>query len=81
MLICLDVCLVLSTLTLDKRESSWYVYCTMNKYTCTRCKHHWISRIHRRPKECPHCKSTFWDKEYSERTLKTANRIRRIQGW
>ncbi|MBI2860630.1 MAG: hypothetical protein HYX91_03885 [Chloroflexi bacterium] len=32
------------------------------KLTCTRCKHVWIPRIPRKPKQCPKCRSPYWNK-------------------
>jgi len=32
------------------------------KLTCTRCGHVWIPRIPRKPKQCPNCRSPYWNK-------------------
>ena len=33
----------------------------MFKLNCLRCTFEWIPRIETRPKQCPDCKSRFWD--------------------
>jgi len=35
----------------------------MNENKCLRCDYQWQSRLKRKPKVCPKCKSYFWDKE------------------
>lgn len=30
--------------------------------TCLRCNHTWIPRQSKPPKNCPNCKSPYWDK-------------------
>jgi len=35
----------------------------MNKNKCLRCDYEWESRLERKPKVCPKCKSYFWDQE------------------
>lgn len=32
------------------------------KRTCNRCYHKWILKTTREPKNCPHCKSPYWNK-------------------
>ena len=34
----------------------------MKQCECLRCGYNWHSRIRQKPKQCPHCKSPFWDK-------------------
>lgn len=34
----------------------------MTPCVCKRCGHNWISRV-AMPRQCPHCKSPYWDKE------------------
>jgi len=29
---------------------------------CTRCKHKWVPRKPQPPKECPKCRSPYWDR-------------------
>lgn len=33
---------------------------------CKRCSHTWLSKV-KVPKQCPHCKSPYWQKERSEK--------------
>lgn len=33
---------------------------------CTRCEHHWFSRI--TPVKCPRCKSPYWDRPKTKRS-------------
>jgi len=33
------------------------------QYTCNKCKHSWIPRRKGKPKVCPNCKRTDWDRE------------------
>lgn len=33
------------------------------KNTCKRCGHKWASRIEKKPRACPNCKSYKWDLE------------------
>ena len=35
----------------------------MKQNKCLRCEYEWESRLERKPKVCPKCKSYFWDKE------------------
>jgi hypothetical protein len=30
---------------------------------CNRCRHKWLRRSAQRPKQCPACKTTFYDRE------------------
>lgn len=30
-------------------------------FSCLRCRHQWPSRLDRKPKRCPGCKSPYWD--------------------
>lgn len=32
-------------------------------YKCGRCEYEWTPRISRLPKECPQCKSRYWQQE------------------
>ena len=43
---------------------------------CLRCGHHWKSVISHTPVQCPKCKSQYWNKPYSPRTLKMLERVR-----
>jgi predicted Zn-ribbon and HTH transcriptional regulator len=45
----------------------------MEKLLCKRCGWLWVKRIEREPKNCPGCKSPFWNKEY-QRKRKEKNR-------
>jgi putative FmdB family regulatory protein len=51
--------------------SNWYTHLMVEKvqlwgYRCTRCGHEWLPRSDAAPKNCPHCKSPYWDKPRSK---------------
>ncbi len=33
------------------------------KNKCVKCGYEWISRLETKPKECPDCKSRYWEKK------------------
>jgi len=41
------------------------------KLTCLRCEHEWTPRYEKKPENCPHCHSPYWNKP--RRTLKKGN--------
>lgn len=43
-------------------------------YKCNRCHYEWIGRSEREPKECPRCKSIWWNRErkYKLRSVEDA---------
>ena len=35
----------------------------MRPFHCKRCGHAWVPRKDNRPKQCPGCRSPYWDRE------------------
>lgn len=42
---------------------------TLEGYRCERCNHEWIPRTKDYPVICPKCKSPYWDKPKSDRSV------------
>ena len=36
-------------------------------FRCLRCGHEWLPRVEEQPRQCPRCKSPYWDKERKEK--------------
>lgn len=45
------------------------VMITILGYRCERCSHEWAPRRDVEPRVCPKCKSPYWDRPRSARTL------------
>ena len=48
---------------------------------CKRCGKEWIRRKKGEPKQCVHCKSTYWNKEYIRKRRREAwpwNKMREV---
>ncbi len=43
------------------------------KQACNRCGHEWYPRSEKEPKNCPHCKSPYWNKERVRKNMKGGN--------
>jgi DNA-directed RNA polymerase subunit RPC12/RpoP len=53
----------------------------MDKLKCVKCGHEWLPRQESKPKECPNCKSTNWDKiiikEYKTKSINQLNYMKK----
>lgn len=44
---------------------------SLSRLACNRCGHQWWPRMVGRPKQCPKCRSPYWDKERTRHRKKT----------
>jgi predicted Zn-ribbon and HTH transcriptional regulator len=42
-------------------------------YTCLRCGHTWVPRVPHKPRRCPNCKDSYWDRPRKAEAEKKEN--------